>query len=354
MKATQRAVDWVLRKARELISRENQWTRGASARSSNNKAVRAADPNAVSWCAQGAVLRAAEDLSQKGELPAASAKSAADGAIDRLNRAAQASPDKKAHILDVNDDWDRTKTRVHGATVRVFDRAIDNEDGEVGTSDWKKFHDKYAGAFQTHNAVEMLRERRSQAETGEDRLIRRHVQVAADITLRWMEPFSLELWLKAVAQEQQGPNTARDKKTDAHLHVHDLEKLWNDIAEPLKTKIEEAHERLRNRVDTAAEQRRMRRRFMAIEWIDGDMDQIKAPDMTKVCEHYNSAFPEQRYGQHLDPPAFAKEKRTALEERGYEIGLRCARSAMREVLLNNEGVKGETRRLITDPELLPY
>ena len=84
------------------------------------------------------------------------------------------------------------------------------------TRDWKKFESKYAGAIVTHNAVELLRERGPEVGFKARDLHQKRLQACADITLRWMEPFSLELWLKAVIQEQQGPNTPIESKEDDH------------------------------------------------------------------------------------------------------------------------------------------
>ena len=170
-----------------------------------------------------------------------------------------------------------------------------------------------------------------------------------------MEPFSLELWLKAVIQEQQGPNTPIESKEDDHPHIHHLSNLWKEIENPLKTLIEKTHEQLRGQVDAITELLLMRQAFPAREWTHEDVMLIKAPDMEAVCEHYNNEFAKFRYGDFLTQPDFAESKKTAIAERGFEIGLRCARSAMREVLLKKEGVK-ETERdiIITNPETFTF
>ena len=49
----------VLTKARDLISSPERWTQGASARSANGCPVRVSCPDAVSWCALGAIEKAA-------------------------------------------------------------------------------------------------------------------------------------------------------------------------------------------------------------------------------------------------------------------------------------------------------
>ena len=50
----------VLTKARDLISSPERWTQGASARSASGDVVHVSSPDAVSWCALGAIEKAAD------------------------------------------------------------------------------------------------------------------------------------------------------------------------------------------------------------------------------------------------------------------------------------------------------
>lgn len=134
----------------------------------------------------------------------------------------------------------------------------------------------------THNAVELLRERGPEVGFKARDLHQKRLQACAHITLRWMEPFSLELWLKAVIQEQQGPNAALKSKDDDHPHTHHLSNLWKKIENPLKTLIEKTHEQFRGQVDAITELLLMRQVFPAKntagEWTHEDVMLIKAPE----------------------------------------------------------------------------
>ena len=60
----------VLKRARELISDENNWCKGALSRDKNGEDVWVSTEHACSWCASGAIIYAAKELgvSEKGRI----------------------------------------------------------------------------------------------------------------------------------------------------------------------------------------------------------------------------------------------------------------------------------------------
>lgn len=52
----------VVRAARRRIADKRQWTSGAAAKDANGYSINVRSPNAVAWCATGALQRAALDL----------------------------------------------------------------------------------------------------------------------------------------------------------------------------------------------------------------------------------------------------------------------------------------------------
>ena len=52
----------IIRRARAMVASPSKWTRGAFARDENGMVVQPASPDATSFCAAGAIMRAAYEL----------------------------------------------------------------------------------------------------------------------------------------------------------------------------------------------------------------------------------------------------------------------------------------------------
>jgi hypothetical protein len=95
----------ILTKARELISDEGRWTRLSYARDADGNVVRPNDPDAVCFCAMGALLRASKKSMayEDEEIPG----------FSELRKA------MRRDVTRYNDAFS------HKAVVLAFDRAIE-------------------------------------------------------------------------------------------------------------------------------------------------------------------------------------------------------------------------------------
>lgn len=93
----------VLKAARKILAAKKRWTQGTEARTPDGFTTNARDPNAVCFCAMGAMFKAADDLC----LP-----------TPRFYALKQASPD--GSIVSFND----RDTTTHKDVRAWFDRAI--------------------------------------------------------------------------------------------------------------------------------------------------------------------------------------------------------------------------------------
>jgi len=98
----------VLREARELISDPERWAQGAWAKNAPGHSVQTRAPEAVSWCAAGAIYRCAGN---------------SDLSIDTRELlydviGSNISPDSGHVIAEFND------THTHAEVLEMFDRAI--------------------------------------------------------------------------------------------------------------------------------------------------------------------------------------------------------------------------------------
>lgn len=100
-----------LKAARELISDPDRWTTKASARDAEGRHVHACDPDAVSWCALGAIVRSVgtrDDLHDN------------DYASNAAIRLSNALTRDDSRVATVNDE------QGHAAILALFDKAIAN------------------------------------------------------------------------------------------------------------------------------------------------------------------------------------------------------------------------------------
>jgi len=97
-----------LKAARSLIATPEGWTQGCMARDRNNASVYADSPEAVSFCARGAVVRATNGYS----LSTAS----------RFTRALEYFKEYQ-YVIDITAVNDRSS---HQDILRLFDRAIED------------------------------------------------------------------------------------------------------------------------------------------------------------------------------------------------------------------------------------
>jgi hypothetical protein len=95
----------VLGYARALIARQTDWTRGVHARAENGRPVMWHDQEACSWCALGAINRAAYDLIGN--------KERAEGIADEII----------ANCFPCNLSWINDKDG-HAAVIKLFDKAL--------------------------------------------------------------------------------------------------------------------------------------------------------------------------------------------------------------------------------------
>lgn len=100
----------VLIAARELISAPERWTTGWYARDANHETTHSHSPDAVRWCAAGALIR-----------------SGGNAAVFDLVNAVVITKMLGGHMAAVNDHFG------HAAVLRMFDLAIETERAKVAT-----------------------------------------------------------------------------------------------------------------------------------------------------------------------------------------------------------------------------
>jgi hypothetical protein len=100
----------VLKTARKLIAKKEGWTKGTCARNRSGVPVDWDESSAVSFCAYGAIYRAAIPLDSAGDRVHLKAE-------DFLKKVIQ-----RPTIQFWNDEWERTKKEV----LAAFDQAIAN------------------------------------------------------------------------------------------------------------------------------------------------------------------------------------------------------------------------------------
>lgn len=107
----------ILRAARDLIANPLCWTQGAFARDSAGNSIMWEAPDAVCWCAVGAVMRVTDESYKTG--PGASAYLAAYRALTNAalpKHSVEAFNDNSPHI-QVLDLFDRAINRLEPATT---------------------------------------------------------------------------------------------------------------------------------------------------------------------------------------------------------------------------------------------
>ena len=110
----------ILRSARALIDAPEKWTKGTEARDAHGFRVRFESPDAVCFCAVGALLGA---LHRAGNDD--------DGECVALRRLRKALPIGFADVVSLNDHPDTT----HADIMAVFDRAIAAEEAAIKALD---------------------------------------------------------------------------------------------------------------------------------------------------------------------------------------------------------------------------
>ena len=108
----------LLIEARQLIAKPQSWTQGAGARNAEGEPVPIHDPNAISWCASGALLYAMFDHQYPPTFPL-SPDSPYERARLILRHAVRACRfDPHTDTATYNDSSD------HGSVLLTFDTAI--------------------------------------------------------------------------------------------------------------------------------------------------------------------------------------------------------------------------------------
>lgn len=116
----------LLTRARDIISDESKWTKGAPARDANGGAVTCDDETAVSFCANGAIVRAQLDIFGAADLGGIDADEAEGREIEQLadcQTVLYLANDEYWHFAGVSD-WNDEEGITHADVLRVFDTAI--------------------------------------------------------------------------------------------------------------------------------------------------------------------------------------------------------------------------------------
>lgn len=104
----------IIRHAREIISDPARWCRGASARDDKGEDWPALSSRAVSWCAWGALVKAASDLGLAAPVIEA------DYAAERIRRSQERDDGWfELHVINDNEG--------HAAVLAIFDKALASE-----------------------------------------------------------------------------------------------------------------------------------------------------------------------------------------------------------------------------------
>lgn len=104
----------ILRKARGLLKDKRKWTRYGSARTGNGAICPPYAPEAVKFCAYGAIARAALEVTGDRQQARQLARSV-EGLLVGVARA----PHPQKRLSDVNDH------KGYAAVIRLFDAAVD-------------------------------------------------------------------------------------------------------------------------------------------------------------------------------------------------------------------------------------
>lgn len=108
----------VIERARDLVADRGTWTSHALARRANSEACQPTDPRAVRFCAFGALVRAAYDLTNSGE----QAQRLADLAAAEL--VGTKAPERAyMDLYCINDGGSRSSARK--AVLGLFEKALD-------------------------------------------------------------------------------------------------------------------------------------------------------------------------------------------------------------------------------------
>jgi hypothetical protein len=124
----------IIRRARTLVSTRASWTRRAEARDRDGKEVDSLSAAAVRFCAEGAVLRAAHDLTgAHGPRLVGMVL----GMLVRVDRAAGLPNRWWAGLSEVND---YKKRAAHRAVLRIFDDFLAGRQARGDYSEWQPPH----------------------------------------------------------------------------------------------------------------------------------------------------------------------------------------------------------------------
>ena len=108
----------VIERARTLVADRSTWTSHALARRANSEACQPTDMRAVRFCAYGALVRAAYDLTADGEQAQRLADLAAAGLVGSK------APDRAyMDLYCINDGASRSVARK--TVVRLFDKFLE-------------------------------------------------------------------------------------------------------------------------------------------------------------------------------------------------------------------------------------
>lgn len=116
MSDSQRCVNLVLIRAREIISDEARWIKGYYAKKKDGVKTAASSPYATCWCAVGAIIKATSEVAQKDFKRRLDIEDAAATALDDI------IIPKFDSVANFNDHSSTT----HKDVLEVFDRAIEN------------------------------------------------------------------------------------------------------------------------------------------------------------------------------------------------------------------------------------
>ena len=213
----------------------------------------------------------------------------------------------------------------------------------------RRFHEMFGRAVVVHNMVEMLRASNEYLSRHPAGQVREFLRCGNIDAITWLEPFSVELWLKAILKWVTAPDDplgTPDKKSDKK---HNLSALWQRVPQTTTRVIENEYEHGKKLVSLRGDFQTMKSSFPSFRWTEEDMDLITLPQVAQICSHYKTAFTDYRYRPVFKVPAFAASKETAIKERGFQIGIRVMRSAMRAALFKGALTDEENRRLVIDP-----
>lgn len=210
-----------------------------------------------------------------------------------------------------------------------------------------KYHDLFAKAVSVHNACEVIRRDNNHLSRHDRKQVREFFYAGNLDTVQFLEPFSVELWLKAMICWDLTPEKPSESKDERRDRTHILSTLWNRISKEGRKVIEDEYDYYKKCVNLRASYGTMKSAFPKFDWEIRDMDGIVIPKILSVLTHYNNAFTNNRYASPMKVPSFARSKEAALKERGFQSGLTCTRAAMRSTLYKE--AKTEDKDYVIDP-----